>query len=953
MIKNHLSHTPPLIVDKGDGLNNLTNKNTYECIKQKQTGGRDDHKNDMDVSSTFTWVNGVDPMIVVIEKSFALYEKQLLDMPIQDFPVAEIDEEYDEFVPIFKVQSGITADTNINSSPDDIKHQTMRFRDQFSGHTNDIETFVDPTRKLQDKDDVPLSEFFARPVKAFEAQWNTNGILNAEFNPWRQFLTNKRVQNRLANFKLLRCNLRMKVVVNGNGFQYGRAIVAYWPMSGYDQLSTHTSLDPIDLTQTSQLPHIFIDPTTSTGGEMLIPFFWHENYFDITRSNWGGDLGLPDAGKILFRTLNPLKHANGADDKVTISFFIWAEDVEMAIPTSVDSNTLAPQAGEEVDEANTKGMVSGPATTVAKYAGIAAGYAPVAPYAMATSKVAGAIASAAKIMGYSRPTNTQNPEPFRPTPISQLATTTTPDTALKLTVDDKQELTIDPRVSGVGAHDPLIIRDIAKREAYLTQFTWPVADGPTTLLWNARVNPCLWQEDANGAIVLPPCAIAALPFRYWNGSMKFRFQVVCSTFHKGRLEIRFDPGYVDGTTIGEYNINYMEIIDIAETQDFTIEVTNSQPFSLLRHLDPGVDSVTEGYSTTDYNGTLNGLCNGVISVRVLNELTVPNSTIDNDISINVFVSAGDDFEVFVPEDNFQKFTFFQPQSGTEMVPESQNTSEPSAPQQAESDHMGADLQYSSELNMVFAGESIVSFRPLLKRYNLWRREVNNPLGTTGFRKIVRQRLMYPFYRQGSPSDYVDAGPVGYNFANTVLLHWVTTCFAGYRGSIRYKYLINKATAGGTEYGSCCDNNGFRVYVERLDPLAQSNPAYITFNSDMALSPPWLVSQSIIPGFSDRVPTGARGTVFASDLINPNVEFEVPYQTQFRFVPGKLARQTNANAVQSQAGTFQNLYRVSYEGNTSLEQQIDMHVAAGEDFQVYFWSGMPRIYYSDAPPQPPP
>ena len=62
-------------------------------------------------------------------------------------------------------------------------------------------------------------------------------------------------------------------------------------------------------------------------------------------------------------------------------------------------------------------------------------------------------------------------------------------------------------------------------------------------MWNARVNPCLWQEDANGAIVLPPCAIAALPFRYWNGSMKFRFQVVCSTFHKGRLEIRFDPGF--------------------------------------------------------------------------------------------------------------------------------------------------------------------------------------------------------------------------------------------------------------------------------------------------------------------------------------------------------------------------------------------------------------------------
>ena len=940
------------MVDKGDGLNNLTNKNTNE-YKTFKTGGCDNHKIDADALSTFTWVTDVDPMIVVIEQSFAKYENQLMNMPLDEFPVAEIDDYKSEFVPIFKIQSGITADTQIDASPDNVTHQTMRFRDQFAGHTNDIESYVDPTRKLQDKDDVPLADFFSRPVKVFESQWNTNGVLSADFNPWRQFLTNKRVQNRLANFKLLRCDLRMKVVVNGNGFQYGRAIVAYWPMAGFDQLSTHAALVPADLVQTSQLPHIFVDPTTSTGGDMKIPFFWHENYFDITRSNWGGDLGLPDAGRVLFRTLNPLKHANGADDKVTISFFIWAENVQLAIPTSVDSATLVPQSGQEIDEANTKGMISGPATTVSKFAGIAAGYAPIAPYAMATSKIAGAVASAAKIMGYSRPANTKNPEPFRPTPISQLATTTTPDTALKMTVDDKQELTIDPRVSGVGSHDPLVIRDIAKREAYLTQFNWPVGEGPTSLLWNARVNPCLWQEE-NGAIVLPPCAIAAMPFRYWNGSMKFRFQVVCSTFHKGRLEIRFDPSFVDATTESEYNINYIEIIDIAETQDFTIEVTNSQPYSLLRHLDPGLDSATEGYSTTNYASSLVGLCNGVISVRVLNELTIPNSTINNDISVNVFISAGDDFEVFVPEDNFQKFTFFPTQSGAEVVPESQNTSEPSAPQQAESDHMGADLQYSSELNMVFAGESILSFRPLLKRYNLWRREPNSLLGNQDFWKITRQRLAFPFLRQGANIDYVEGAPnQGYNFANTVLLHWITMCFAGYRGSIRYKYLYTKSAGCEGETSKCCDDIGSRIYVERLDPLTQSNPAYVNFEETMVTTPAWLVSQSVIPGFSDRVPTGTRGSVYATDLINPNVEFEVPYQTQYRFVPGKLARMTASFNPTLQAGTYQNLYRVSFEGHTSVEQQIDMHVAAGEDFQVYFWSGMPRIYYQDAPPQEPP
>jgi len=873
-----------------------------------------------------------------------------IDMLLNVNFLEDMDQEVEDVTFMYKPQSGITEDTTIKEASSNAVFQTMRFRDQYAGHVNDIESFTDPTRKLQDKDDVPLDKFFERPQKVFEVEWGTNALASADFNPWRQFLTQPRVQNRIANYKLLRCDLRMKVVVNGNGFQYGRALVAYWPLAGFDGLSSHAALANEDLTQTSQLPHIFIDPTTSSGGEMKIPFFWHENYFDVSASNWGGDLGLPDAGKVLLRPLTPLKHANGADDKVTISFFIWAENMQLSMPTAVDSNTLIPQSGEEVDEANTKGMISGPATTISKMAGIAATYAPIAPYAMATSKVANAVASAAKIMGYSRPATTKNPDPFRPTPISQLATTTTPDTALKLTVDDKQELTIDPRISGVGAHDPLVIRDIAKRESYLTQFQWEVGAVPTSLLWNARVSPVLWQQNPiSGAITLPACAVAALPFRYWNGTVKFRFQVVCSTFHKGRLEIRYDPGHVPASTVNDYNVNYIEVVDIAETQDFTMEVGNSQPFSLLRHLDPGIDSATEGYSTTDYVGNLDGLCNGVLSVRVLNELTIPNSTIDNDISVIVYISTGEDFEVFVPEDNFQRFTFF-PQSGVEVVPESQNTAEPSAPQQALSDSIGGDLVYSSELNMVFAGESIVSFRPLLKRYNFWRREMNSQFSNEGYFRISRLRNMYPMLRCGLSGDRVDNSASGsYNYCNTVLLHWITNCFQGYRGSIRYKYLYNKPVgAAVTSY--CCSDNGSKIYVERLDPQLNPNPGYLGVENPMPVGNNSGVKASAVLGLSETVPSGARGSVYATDLINPNVEFEVPYQTQFRFVPGKPTRY--ANSFPRAANYYQNGYRLTYEGIVSDAQTIDMYVAAGEDFQVYFWTGMPRLYYETTAPAPP-
>jgi hypothetical protein len=111
-------------------------------------------------------------------------------------------------------------------------------------------------------------------------------------------------------------------------------------------------------------------------------------------------------------------------------------------------------------------MVSGPATSIVKAANALSVIPQIAPFAMATSKVVGAVGNAAKALGYSRPPITKNPEPYRPTPASQLATTNTPDTAIKLTVDEKQELTIDPGIAGLGPEDPMSIQNIASRESF-------------------------------------------------------------------------------------------------------------------------------------------------------------------------------------------------------------------------------------------------------------------------------------------------------------------------------------------------------------------------------------------------------------------------------------------------------------------------------------------------------
>lgn len=917
-------HTPHVMDNDIAGLNYLSTskyirnkKNNDDIFRPLETPGKNasrESQNDLDRSCHGDRVlNPAD-----IEKLY----KEISLLRYHDI-VRELATDND-----FKPQSGTTADNNIMKVANDSGHQNVDFGDQQDPYMYAVEETIDPTRKLMDSEDASLGNFLSRPVKIGEYEWQTGTGLYAQFNPWELYLQNARVINRMNNFNLLRSKLNLKFVINGNGFFYGRAISSYLPFASKDTLSQNRALIPQDVVQASQQPHIFLDPTLSMGGNMKLPFFHYKNYLDAPTSEWS------ELGEVTLRSITGLKHANGAIDNVTITVFAWLEDVSMAVLTGVNSSTLVPQSGKEIDMANDKGFISGPATAVKKAATVLSGVPMIAPFATATAEGAGMVADVAKALGYCRPPVTKDPDPYKPVPISSLALTTVPDQIHKLTVDDKQELSIDPRISGLGAADPLNIKEIAKRESYLTSFEWTIGTTPDTLLWNSRIDPCLWAEDGLTSVGFhfPASAMAALPFKYWTGKMKFRFQIVASTFHKGRIKIVYDPNFLAAGN--EYNVNYQEVIDIADKKDFTIEIGNGQPTTLLNHSNPGLNSVTTLYGNNVFTSKAPG--NGVIGVYVVNELTSPNSTVNNDIAINVYVSMGDDFEVFVPEANFQNFVF-KPQSGTEHTPDCEMTEEPSAPQQSESSGMGPGTTNHALINKVYTGEAISSFRALLKRYNLHQ----NLIFSGGFSNSVHfgRRDMFPYLR-GNVTGAVNTtgGSNPYNYCNTILLHWITYAFSGWRGSIRWKLLLR---------GYREENRGPVTYVQRVPVGEQAYQKGVTtgavFTTDAVAAHNIMTREGQFPQ-SSRPLSGVDGSLYQTGLINPNVEFEVPYYSLYRFSPGKAE---NLTTTLDYNEGFD--YRIF--GALGDDTAFDAHCATGEDFQTYFFTGLPPMYYEASPPVP--
>jgi hypothetical protein len=98
------------------------------------------------------------------------------------------------------------------------QQENITFRDGAEEYEINVDSNVDPTRMLQDSNEATLADFFKRPVKIFHDNWVVGAAFDHDINPWKLYFENPRVINRIANFNLLRARLKVKVVVNGNGF---------------------------------------------------------------------------------------------------------------------------------------------------------------------------------------------------------------------------------------------------------------------------------------------------------------------------------------------------------------------------------------------------------------------------------------------------------------------------------------------------------------------------------------------------------------------------------------------------------------------------------------------------------------------------------------------------------------------------------------------------------------
>jgi len=801
--------------------------------------------------------------------------------------------------------------------------------------------------------DADISNFLKRKVQIATYTWAVGAHFSQNLTPWSLFLANAAVSNKLQNYQLIKGDLKITFYVNGTPFHAGLMLASY------NYLNAGTGLVTIggdtQLITRSQRPHLFLNVSTNKSGCLCLPFFLPTNYVSLTNPLFS----TASIGTLNIDSFAALNQINGGTDSVTITVFAEMINVKLTGPTmsavslsgpsdvSFDMFNLEPQS----DEYNDSGVISGPASAVANVAGKLQSVPVIGKLALATHIGAGAVSRIARLFGYSKPAQTGDVMPMRNYPVSSLALIEGADTSQKLTMTGKQELSVDPTICELEATDELTLQYLTTKESYVTTFDWDVTDAVDTTLFAMDVDPMVERYAAvpGGTAIIPTSlAFATRPFAVWSGTLKYRFQVIASQYHRGRVAIIYDP---TGPLTGDpYNTTFNTIIDLAEGRDFTLDVKWQQ--------DRAYQFVDASSSRTFYTSTtpetrtgLPNYTNGVWYARVVNELVVPDGT--SGIKIIVSISAGDDFEVANPKgDNINVSPYapiaesspstlsydmfdIEPQSSTatEIVPTEENAPE----QKSQSIDLTTNVHIMPlEKPLIYYGEKFVSFRQLLKRYTYYRTfSYNSPSAAQCVVRVLWRQMPYA---PGFATDGVDvtAATNPYNYVGSSYINYLKRGYAGWRGSVRWKFLpaSEQATLSATRATG--------------EPLIQSAVNYVTnyvYHSAIADSNSIMARGYLVP---NELFSG--GGAVTQNRSQDALEVEIPFATNLRFskTKGDFAL-VNTNTLANAYPGGDTFSVVATSAPTTERTVVQSFVAAGEDFTLMGFVGAPVSYYNILPP----
>lgn len=802
-----------------------------------------------------------------------------------------------------KIQSEDDSSGDIGATHEE--HEVVQFADGIDDDQDGSKAILDPIHRGLDVS-YELNNFFSRPTRIRTYSIPQGESYNIrQFYPWADYFMNPQIKKKLDNYAYIRCNLKLKFVVNSSPFIYGAYCAAYQPLPDFNkQLIPQATTDSEDRIFISQRPNIVVESHKNKGGDLTLPFFYHKDWLPTTEADFEA------MGQITIFPYAAFDSANGtATGDVPITVYAWAEDVEITGATVLSVQT---------DDEYGQGPVERISSKVAGYASYLEDVPFIGPFALATNIGASAVSAIASLFGWTNVPVIENVAPFKNLPYHAFASSEIGVPIDKLTLDPKNELTVDPRVAGLDGCDEMSIKYLTTREAFLFDSTWSQSFAQNQSLARMNVTPtwCVTVSNPNGTRIWEtPMGHVSRMFANWRGSIVIRIKLVASPYHQGRLRVSYDPRGDIFAVQDTENVVVTKIIDLSVTDEAEFVIPYMQP-QAWQEVSQTFQRDWSQSTTTTYNETRS---NGRFEVQVLNPLTGPDATAG--VELLFFVRAGDDFEVANPGAMPQNMTPLAIQSADEIVSADGKITYT----------MGSMTSRPVDVNMVHFGEAIQSVRPVLRRTNQLTRRLGESLTIATQNVVAGVEIaanIYPQQYGYHPRSYyrgqtkISDIETDVSVSKTHPITWMAMCYAGIRGSMHYNY--NNISS--VEYPQ----------VECTRVLANA-PKYTMVNRTV-------LSDSVQP-----LPSGAgnSGLSLINERTQNGVAFTVPYMSKYKFAPCSADLLGTGNNVEYNLD--ENNYMVSVRrvtdgvGPSLTQPMFSVYCGAGTDFTLLYFLGVPLKY----------
>lgn len=828
-----------------------------------------------------------------------------------------------------------------------IEQQTVTFVDNEGGAFYNAPITDNAVAMVDNTEDIALGTFLSRPTLINTTTWTTSDLPNIKttMQPWHLFLNDTIIRRKIENYAFIRGNLHIKVVLNGTPFQYGAMRACYTPLLGFmaEKFTPHTPFIP-NMIPFSQMPGFFMYPQANGGGEIVLPFLLHKNWLDMTSLS-----EVQNMGTLRFVIYSPLQVASsGGTTTVSLRTYAWMTDVHLMGSTT----SLLLQSSDQNDDEYGNGTISAPATAIASISRHLGKVPIIGRFARATEIGASAVSSIAQLFGYTDVPNINNINAMQPMNAPMLASSHISVPLQKLTLDPKQELSIDPSAHGIGSQDELAMPYMLSKESFFALTSWATTDAVGTQIFNMRVNPYqigvlpiydLLTNQIGNEVNHTPLAYVGNLLNNWRGDLIVRIKVVCTKFHKGRLKISYDPRGNITTSDPPENSVYTEIVDIGENDDIEIRIPYHQDLAWLKIN----KDLSENWTPGNPLANRVGIDNGLLSIRVLTNLTAPTSS---NINLLFFIRGAENLEyanpasVIGPTTSGIRPSLFQLQAEDKTDVISKKFT------------MGTPALNIPERYALNFGESVGSLRNILHRATTVDTVPLTESTTTNqysfYAKNYKRMPYSPGYVASFPTNANRLVTVGgtYNYAFNTMhpLPYITSMFIGYRGSVNYY-----VTPSTDKYGFFDD-----LRVTRITDADQINSSTLRFISNYAnvAFGSSISAQAFGLNMRQYTRDGLGGMAIDSNRTNSSLTFNFPDYNNRNFAfadPTNYMLGSSVDGTDEQTALMQfNLKKIDAVTNAAAGS-ITVHSAAsaGPDFTCLYFLCCPTIYYTLTFPTP--